>query len=197
MKTALGAVSATCAMVLLLAAGRVLAEDSGSAKDAKAMLERAVAAVKADEAKALAEFSHGGGGFRDRDLYVFCARSDGKVDAHIDPAQIGRNIKDLYDVDGVAFGQEMMAVAQEGDIKGGQLHVAEAGLARAGAESIVRDQGGRPSLRSRLLQVKPAMTDHHGETPKTPHQRPEQLRSCRHCSLLSKSDDAAWSMVCA
>ena len=39
------------------------------------------------------------------------------VDAHIDPAQIGRNIKDLYDIDGVAFGQEMMAVAQPNEIK--------------------------------------------------------------------------------
>ena len=81
------------------------------------MLERAVAAVKADAVKALSEFRQGGAGFRDRDLYVFCARRDGIVDAHIDPQQIGRNIKDLYDVDGVAFGQEMMAIAAEGQIK--------------------------------------------------------------------------------
>ncbi len=81
------------------------------------MLERAVVAVKADEARALAEFNRGAGGFKDRDLYVFCARSDGRVDAHVDPAQIGRNFRDLYDIDGVAFGQEMLAVAQAGDIK--------------------------------------------------------------------------------
>ena len=117
MKPARAARSAARAIVLLLAAGPVLAEGNASAQDARAMLERAVAAVKTDEPKALATFSSGGGGFRDRDLYVFCARSDGKVDAHIDPAQINRNIKDLYDVDGVAFGQEMMAVAQNGDIK--------------------------------------------------------------------------------
>lgn len=60
------------------------------------MLERAVAAVKADEAKALAAFRSGSDGFRDRDLYVFCARLDGTVDAHIDPQQIGRNIRELY-----------------------------------------------------------------------------------------------------
>ena len=29
------------------------------------------------------------------------ARLDGKVDAQIDPVDIGRNIKDLYDIDGV------------------------------------------------------------------------------------------------
>jgi signal transduction histidine kinase len=116
MKTALGTRVAACAMVLLMSAGPVMAEDNGSATDAKSMLERAVAAIKTDEAKALAAFNHGSAGFRDRDLYVFCARTDGKVDAHIDPAQIGRNLKDLYDVDGVAFGQEMMAVAKEGGV---------------------------------------------------------------------------------
>ena len=104
-------------MVLLLAAVPGRAEESASATDAKAMLERAVVAVKMDEAKALAAFNSGSGGFKDRDLYVFCARRDGRVDAHIDPTQLGRNLRDLYDVDGVAFGQEMLAIAQEGDIK--------------------------------------------------------------------------------
>lgn len=105
-------------LVLLLAAGSgVQAQDRASAADAKAMLERAVAAVKANEPVALAAFSHGAAGFKDRDLYVFCARTDGKVDAHIDSTQLGRNIKDQYDVDGVAFGQEMMAIATAGEIK--------------------------------------------------------------------------------
>lgn len=81
------------------------------------MLERAVAAVTVNEPKALVDFNHGAAGFKDRDLYVFCARVDGKVDAHIDPAQLGRNIKDLYDIDGVAFGQDMMAVAEDGKVK--------------------------------------------------------------------------------
>ena len=52
------------------------------------MLERAVAAVKANESKALADFNAGTGGFRDHDLYVFCARLDGKVDAHVDPNRL-------------------------------------------------------------------------------------------------------------
>src|SRR6266576_2439773 len=55
----------------------------GTAAEAKAMLERAVAAVKADKAKALAMFNKGEGGFKDRDLYVFCANaSDGVLTAH-------------------------------------------------------------------------------------------------------------------
>ncbi len=116
MKIGQGATFAA-AVILLLACGPVLAENVVSLQDAKAMLQRAVAAVNADEPRALASFSHGSDGFRDRDLYVFCARTDGTVDAHIDPTQIGRNLKDLFDLDGVAFGQEMMAVAQPGVVK--------------------------------------------------------------------------------
>jgi len=112
-----GLLSGAVFIGLLLSGGSVRADEKGSAQAARAMLERAVVAVKANEAKALAEFNAGADGFRDHDLYVFCARLDGKVDAHVDPTQIGRNIKDLYDIDGVAFGQEMMAIAQEGEIK--------------------------------------------------------------------------------
>ena len=43
----------------------------GTEEEAKAMLERAVAAVKEDKAKALDMFNKGEGGFKDRDLYVF------------------------------------------------------------------------------------------------------------------------------
>ena len=105
---------------LLLGGGPAWAagpSDRGSAAEARAMLERAVAAVKLDEPKALAEFTAGAKGFRNHDLYVFCARLDGTVDAHVDRVQIGRNIKDIYDINGVAFGQEMLAIAQDGEIK--------------------------------------------------------------------------------
>lgn len=44
----------------------------GTAAEASAMLDKAVAAVKADEAVALAMLLKGEGGFKDRDLYVFC-----------------------------------------------------------------------------------------------------------------------------
>jgi signal transduction histidine kinase len=111
-----GIIAAACGAVLLLASSLAVAAGHGTAEEAKAMLERAVAAMKADKAKALAEFNRGEAGFRDRDLYVFCATTNGTVDAHVDPTQIGRKLQDQYDVDGVAFGQEMMAVAREGQI---------------------------------------------------------------------------------
>jgi hypothetical protein len=54
----------------------------GTEEEAKAMLEKAVAAVKKDKANALDMFSKGEGGFKDRDLYVFCANaSDGTLTA--------------------------------------------------------------------------------------------------------------------
>jgi hypothetical protein len=57
--------------------------DFGTAEEAKAMLEKAVAAVKENKAKALDMFNKGEGGFKDRDLYVYCANaSDGIFTAH-------------------------------------------------------------------------------------------------------------------
>jgi hypothetical protein len=44
----------------------------GTPAEAKAMLEKAVAAVKVDKAKALASFNAGSDGFKDRDLQPFC-----------------------------------------------------------------------------------------------------------------------------
>jgi hypothetical protein len=94
----------------------------GTAEEAKAMLMKAVAAVKADKAKALDMFNKGEGGFKDRDLYPFCANlSDGKIVALGNPlAQqlIGTDGRILKDSTGKAFGQEQFTVGQkpEGEI---------------------------------------------------------------------------------
>jgi signal transduction histidine kinase len=88
----------------------------GTAAEAKAMLEKAVAAVKADKAKALDMMQKGEGGFKDRDLYAFCANaSDGIITAH--PALKGQDIKTLKDKNGKALGEEMMKVAAEGKLE--------------------------------------------------------------------------------
>ena len=101
---------------LLLAATPLLAAEYGTADEARAMLERAVAAVNADEPKALAEFSKGQAGFKDRDLYVFCAGPDGKIDAHPNPALMGNDMNTIKDKNGKLFGQEMVRVAQAGTL---------------------------------------------------------------------------------
>ena len=87
----------------------------GTEAEAKAMLEKAVAAVKADKAKALDMMQKGEGGFKDRDLYAFCANAgDGIMTAH--PALKGQNIATIKDKNGKALGEEMMKVATEGKI---------------------------------------------------------------------------------
>ena len=86
----------------------------GTAAEAKALLEKAVAAVKADKAKAIAAFNSPTGGFKDRDLYVFCANAgDGTINAG-PPSVMGRKVQELTDKKGKAFGMEMLKVSAEG-----------------------------------------------------------------------------------
>jgi hypothetical protein len=87
----------------------------GAAEEAKALLDKAVAAVKEDKAKALDMFNKGDGGFRDRDLYVFCANaSDGIVTAH--PTNKGEQLKDVVGKKGFPLGKEIMQRATEGKV---------------------------------------------------------------------------------
>ena len=73
------------------------------------MLGRAIAAVKQDEANALDHLNKGDDGFKDRDLYVFCANaSDGIVTAH--PTRKGGQLKDF------PRGQEVMRTAAAGKV---------------------------------------------------------------------------------
>jgi signal transduction histidine kinase len=71
--------------------------------------------VKADKAKALDMFNKGEGGFKDRDLYVFCANaSDGVMTAH--PTHKGEQLADIKGKKGFPLGQEMMKNATEGKV---------------------------------------------------------------------------------
>ena len=88
----------------------------GSPSEARAMLDKAVLALKEDKAKALKMFSEGTGGFKDRDLYVACAGADGKVTSHIDPTRIGMDRNTMKDVTGKPFGEEVQRVATEGKV---------------------------------------------------------------------------------
>jgi signal transduction histidine kinase len=86
----------------------------GTAQEARAMLDKAVAAIKADQAVALAMFNKGEGGFKDRDLYPFCFRSgDGKGVATPIAVPAGTDIRTLKDPAGKAFGLELYAAAQK------------------------------------------------------------------------------------
>ena len=98
-----------------LTAGVAIASDFGTPDEAKAMLERAVAALQADEAAALEAFKSKADGFGDKDLYVFCGGSDGNFTAH--PSLTGKSLKGLKDKAGKALGEEIYAVAAEGELK--------------------------------------------------------------------------------
>lgn len=89
--------SALAALALLCSAGLAGAQQSGTAAEAKAMLERAVTALKANETTALAEFNDKTNKqFHDRDLYVFCTNmADGKFTAHPNAALMGTDARAL------------------------------------------------------------------------------------------------------
>lgn len=104
-----------CTVFLLTPPALPRAAEYGTANEATTMLDRAVAAVKEDKAKALDTFNKGEGDFRDRDLYVFCANvSDGILTAH--PALKGEELKDIKGKKGYPLGQEIMRKAREGKI---------------------------------------------------------------------------------
>jgi hypothetical protein len=94
----------------------------GSANEAKAMLMKTVAAVKADKAKALDMINKGEGGFLDRDIYPFCFNiSDGKIVAVASnnaKQTLATDIRALKDSTGKEIGKEQYVVAQkpEGEI---------------------------------------------------------------------------------
>jgi hypothetical protein len=82
--------SAVAGAALALSAGAFAQGQVGTAAEAKAMLEKAVAELKANEATALAKFNKGEGGFKDRDLYVFCFDMNArKTTAHVNQSVIG------------------------------------------------------------------------------------------------------------
>ena len=88
----------------------------GTEQEAKAMLEKAVVALKDNKAKALAMFNKGEGGFKDRDLYVFCANaSDGVLTAH--PYLKGELLQDIVGKKGFPLGKAIMETAAEGKIQ--------------------------------------------------------------------------------
>ena len=88
----------------------------GTETEARAMLERAVAAMKENREHALDMFNKGEGGFRDRDLYVFCANvSDSVLTAH--PYLRGEPLQDIKGKKGYPLGKEIMQNATEGQIK--------------------------------------------------------------------------------
>jgi signal transduction histidine kinase len=105
--------SAVAALALLWCAASVTAQQFGTADEARAMLGRAVAALKADRTAALSQFNDKSNKqFHDRDLYVFCFNAtDGNTLAHPNPALINTDVR-AFKFKNDSIGQRLFEAAQ-------------------------------------------------------------------------------------
>ena len=110
-------IAAASAAVVALSSTAFAQQTGGTADEAKAMLMKAVAAVKADKAKALDMFNKGEGGFLDRDLYVFCANVSDNITVAVGNPNakqlLGKDNRGLKDATGKPFGEELAAANQK------------------------------------------------------------------------------------
>ena len=92
----------------------------GTAADAKAMLERTVAAIKADKAKTLDQINKGENGFLVGDLYPFCFNlSDALLVAIGNPnvkGLLGKDARTFKDPTGDVYGPRLYDAAKEGQV---------------------------------------------------------------------------------
>lgn len=122
---------ATAACLLLFSNAQAQPAAPGIATEAKAMLEKAVAAVKADKTKALDMFNKGEGGFyvKEGDLFPFCFdTADGKIVATQTKQAMGKDVRTFKDKTGNAFGQQLY------DAKEGQISEVRYQFAKPGAD---------------------------------------------------------------
>ena len=96
-KNVVASASGITAVVLLWNAVAFGAQQLGTADDARAMLDRAISALKANEDTALSQFNDPSNKqFREHDLYVFCYNmADGKMTAYESPALLNVDVRSL------------------------------------------------------------------------------------------------------
>ncbi len=90
------------------------ADGFGTREEAQAMVERAAVFLKSNgRAAALAEFGNPKGQFIDRDLYLvtYDAASGVRLSHPINPKLVGKSTLDMKDLDGKAYGQEILTTA--------------------------------------------------------------------------------------
>ena len=104
-----------CALSLCLVFGLAFAPAAAaSQKDAKALVEKAAAFVKANgKDAALKEISKAKGQFDKGELYVFAYDMSATIVAHPkNPKLIGKNLMDVPDTDGKLFRKEIVETAK-------------------------------------------------------------------------------------
>jgi len=101
-------------LVLVAVASTAFAQERGTPAEAKAMLDQAVAYVKAvGPDKAFADFTDKDSKWHEKDLYVFAVRFDGLTVAHGgNKGLVGKNLIEVKDPDGKLFIKEMIDMAK-------------------------------------------------------------------------------------
>lgn len=98
---------------LLFAGQSATAAEFATAKEAEAMVGKAVAAIKANKKTAYEEITAKNAKWVDRDLYPVVYGLDGKVLAHgQNPKQVDKELIDLKDPDGKPFVKERVELAK-------------------------------------------------------------------------------------
>jgi hypothetical protein len=99
------------------------------------MLEKTVAALKADKAKTLDEINKGENGFVQGDTYPFCFNlSDGLLIANGNPnvkALLGKDVKTFKDPTGDVYGPRLYDAAKEGQVNEVSYNAPKAGADKA------------------------------------------------------------------
>ena len=127
----------------------------GSAAEAKAMLEKAVVELKANEAAALAKFNKGEGGFKDRDLYVFCFDMiRGQFTAHIDQPLIGADVNALTEMNRSPLGEKLFNMANARDVRSVAYNFPKPGGTDPVAKEAYVTRIGNQGCGVRVLQIK-------------------------------------------
>jgi signal transduction histidine kinase len=112
------------ALAVILGVTSAAADDKkGTAKEATAMVQNAIAHIKkVGREKAFADFDNSKGSFVDRDLYIVVYDLKGKVLAHgANAKMIGKDLIDIRDVDGKYFVKERVEMmSKSADAKGWQ-----------------------------------------------------------------------------
>jgi len=91
----------------------VHAAEHGTANEAKAMVQKAIDAMKKNGIDAtVAEINKRDGQYQDRDLYVVVYDVKGKNIAHLNPKMVGKDMIDLTDVDGKFFIRERLEIVK-------------------------------------------------------------------------------------
>jgi cytochrome c len=110
-------IGVTLLLGLLFAPLPASAAERGTAEEAQALVEKAIARYEeVGPQQTFAEINAPGGSFVDRELYVFVVGPDHRLTAHgADPARVGNTLVGLKDDVGKPIGDEIIAASAEGN----------------------------------------------------------------------------------